>query len=232
MKPKAGKRLLSAAMALAAVIGMMIAGAPAAHAAASIEDVLNNAKLTPVSTGSSKYDAKLEAITGTGSTYDRVLRGYTWLAENVTYDKNAAKDNTGNYWIDMAYGPLFTGRGSCKNYSAAVYYMLRYIGLPGVQRLAGFVINRNGTIQYHKWNTVTLGGSVYLVDAQIESSEYRRSGSMSCKFFFKTLFTYRPTPFYLPIGVTSEAGGQLLEQTLDMFGAPADFLYSAISALF
>ena len=231
MKTKIAKRLLSAALALAAVIGMMMLGAPAAHARASIKDILNSVKLTPVSTGNSKYDERLEAIVGTGSTYDRVLRGYTWLAQNMTYDKFASMDNTGNYWLDMAYGPLFTGRGSCKNYSAATYYMLRYIGLPNVQRLSGYVLNRNGTLLYHKWNVVTLGGVCYLVDAQIEGSEYRRSGSISYKFFFKTLFTYRPTPFYFPIGVTSEAGGRMLEQTLDRLGDPANFIYSFLTSI-
>jgi len=232
MKSKTGKRLFSAALTMAAVLGMMMLGAPAAHARASVQDTLNSVKLTPVSTGNSKYDAKLAAIVGAGSTYERVLRGYTWLAENVTHNEYAPKDNTGNYWLDLAYGPLFANRGSCKNYSAAVYYMLRYIGLPGVQRPVGFVINRSGRIQYHKWNVVTLGGIRYLVDAHIESSEYRRSGSMSYKFFFKTVFTYRPTPVYLPIGVTFEAGGRLLEQTLDLLGEPGRFMYSAISSLF
>ena len=223
MKTKTGKRLLSAALALAAVIGMMMFGAPTTQAKASIEDILNGVKLTPVSTGNSKYDAKLKAITGTGSTYERVRRGYTWLAENMIYQKNSPMDNTGNYWLDMAYGPLFHNRGSCKSYSAATYYMLRYIGLPGVQRLAGFVLNRNGTIRYHKWNVVTLGGSIYLVDAQIEGSEYNRSGSMSYKYFFKTISTYRPTPIYFPLMVTFEAGGRLLEQVLDLLGGAVGF---------
>ena len=204
MKSKTVKRLLSAALTVAAVLGMMILGAPAAHARASIQDTLNRAKLTPISTGNSKYDAKLAAIVGAGSTYDRVLRGYTWLAENMTYDDYAPKDNTGNYLLDLAYGPLFTGRGSCKNYSAATYYMLRYIGLPGVQRLSGYVINRNGTIMYHKWNVVTLGVSVYLVDAQIEGSEYNRSGNVSYKYFFKTPSSYfGTTPVYIPLGMNT-----------------------------
>jgi len=232
MKTKTFKRLLSAALALAAVLGMMMLGAPAAHAKASIQDTLNSVKLTPTSTGNSKYDAKLAAITGAGSTYDRVLRGYAWLAQNMTYDSYAPMDNTGNYWLDMAYGPLFAGRGSCKNYSAATYYMLRYIGLPGVQRMAGYVINRSGRIQYHKWNFVTLGGSIYLVDAQIEGSEYNRSGRMSYTYFFKTLSTYKTTPVYLPLWPTLEAGGRLLEQSLDLLGGPADFLYSGITSLF
>jgi len=231
MKKKTVKRLLSAALTVAAVLGMMILGAPAAHAKSSLQDTLNKAKLTPVSTGNSTYDAKLAAITGTGSTYDRVLRGYTWLAQNMTYTKSATMGNTGNLWLDMAYGPLFTGRGSCKNYSAATYYMLRYIGLPGVQRMTGFVINRNGSIQYHKWNYVTLGGSIYLVDAQIEGSEYRRSGHVSYKYFFKTLTTYRPTPIYLPLWPTFESGSRLLGQVLGLFGAPARAIYSAISSL-
>ena len=233
MKSKTVKRLLSAALALAAAIGMMMLGAPVASAKASIQDTLNSAKLTPISTGNSKYDAKLEAIVGAGSTYDRVLRGYTWLAQNVSYTKLSPMDNTGNYWLDMAYGPLFTGRGSCKNYSAATYYMLRYIGLPGVQRLSGYVINRSGRIQYHKWNVVALGGSIYLVDAQIEGSEYRRSGSLPYKYFFKTFGTYfGTTPVYLPLGVNLEAGGQLLEQTKNLLGESAGFLYSTISSLF
>lgn len=228
MKSKTCKRLLSAALAVAAVLGMMMLGAPAASAKASIQDTLNSIKLTPISTGNSKYDAKLEAIVGAGSTYDRVLRGYTWLAEHMTYDKLAPMDNTGNYWLDMAYGPLFAGRGSCKNYSAATYYMLRYIGLPGVQRMAGYVINRSGRILYHKWNLVALGGSVYLVDAQIEGSEYRRSGSIAYKYFFKTLGTYKTTPVYIPLRVTLEVGGRLTEQALDA----ANAMYSEITSLF
>jgi hypothetical protein len=232
MKSKTGKRLLSAALTMAAVIGMMMFGAPTAHAKASIQDTLNSVKLKPVSTGNSKYDAKLQAIVGTGSTYDRVRRGYTWLAENLIHDENAPKDNTGNYWLDMAYGPLFLNRGSCKNYSAATYYMLRYIGLPGVQRVAGYVINRNGRTQYHKWIFVTLGASIYLVDAQIEGSNYNRSGNLPYTYFFKTLSTYRTTPVYLPLMLTFEAGGQLMEQALDLLGAPANAVYSAISSLF
>ena len=232
MKTKTVKRLLSAVLTVAAVLGMLTLGAPAAYAKASIQDTLNNVKLTPVSTGNSKYDAKLAAITGAGSTYDRVLRGYTWLAQNMTYTKTAPMDNTGNLWLDMAYGPLFAGRGSCKNYSAATYYMLRYIGLPGVQRLTGYVINRSGRIQYHKWNTVTLGGSIYLVDAQIEGSEYKRSGHVSYKYFFKTFGTYfGTTPIYLPLWPTFESGNRFLGQLLNLFGAPARAIYSAISSL-
>jgi len=204
MKTKTVKRLLSAALALAAIFGMMMLGAPAAHAKSSLQDTLNSVKLTPVSTGNSKYDAKLAAIVGAGSTYDRVLRGYTWLAKNMKYDNNAPQDNTGNSLLNLAYGPLFTGRGSCKNYSAATYYMLRYIGLPGVQRLTGYVINRNGRILYHKWNVVTLGVSTYLVDAQIEGSEYNRSGSVTYKYFFKTLSGYfGTTPVYIPLGMNT-----------------------------
>jgi len=233
MKSKTGKRLLGAVLAGAAVLGMMILGAPAAQARPSLQDTLDSVRLTPISTGNSKYDAKLEAIVGAGSTYDRVLRGYTWLAENMTYDDYAPKDNTGNYWLDMAYGPLFTDRGSCKNYSAATYYMLRYIGLPGVQRLAGYVINRDGRILYHKWNAVILGGFIYLVDAQIEGTAYNRSGHMSYTYFFKTFGTYfGTTPIYVPLGITFEAGGRLLEQTLDLLGEPARYLYSAITSLF
>jgi hypothetical protein len=231
MKSKTSKRLLSAALAAAVVLGMMMLGAPVAHAKASIQDTLNSVKLTPISTGNSKYDAKLEAIVGAGSTYDRVLRGYTWLAEHMIYDNFAPMDNTGNYWLDMAYGPLFAGRGSCKNYSAATYYMLRYIGLPGVQRMAGYVINRSGRIQYHKWNIVTLGGSIYLVDAQIEGSEYHRSGRVSYTYFFKTLGTYRPTPIYIPLRVMLEAGGLLMEESLNLLGGPADYVYSTITSL-
>jgi len=232
MKSKTGKRLLSAALAVAAVLGMMMLGAPAAHARTSIQDTLNSVKLTPISTGNSKYDAKLEAIVGAGSTYDRVLRGYTWLAENMTYDNYAPKDNTGNLWLDMAYGPLFTGRGSCKNYSAATYYMLRYIGVPGVQRWTGFVINRNGRIQYHKWNVVMLGGSIYLVDAQIEGTAYNRTGRVGYTYFFKTFGSYfGTTPIYIPLWPTFEAEGRLLGQSLNLLGASGRFIYSAIASL-
>jgi hypothetical protein len=122
----------------------------------------------------------------------------------------------------MAYGPLFTGRGSCKNYSAATYFMLRYIGLPGVQRPVGYVMNRSGKIQFHKWNTVTLGGCVYLVDAQIEGTAYNRSGRVAYTYFFKTLGDYfGTTPVYFPTGLTSEAGGRLQEQLVSLLGDPA-----------
>jgi len=94
--------------------------------------------------------------------------------------------------------------------------------------MAGYVINRSGRILYHKWNLVALGGSVYLVDAQIEGSEYRRSGSIAYKYFFKTLGTYKTTPVYIPLRVTLEVGGRLTEQALDA----ANAMYSEITSLF
>jgi len=221
MKTKPGKRLLSAALALAAAIGMMMAGAPAAYAKASLESTLNSVKLTPISTGNSKYDAKLQAITGTGSTYERVRRGYTWLAENLIYQKNSPMDNTGNYWLDMAYGPLFANRGSCKNFSAATYYMLRYIGLPGVQRIAGYIINSTGKIQYHNWNVVILNGTSYIVDAEIEGKMYARkgrTGGLPYSLFFRNAMSIRYSPRYVPMGVTIEKSAQLAQKALEALG--------------
>jgi len=212
------KRLLGIALAIAAVIGMTVFSAQAAPA--NLQTILNSVKLEPVSTGNSKYDAKLQSIVGTGSTYDRVLRGYTWLAKTMVYDKLSPVDTTGKYWLDIAYGPLFTQRGSCSSSSAAVNLMLRYIGLPNVLRVEGMIVNSNGLPQYHIWNVVTLNGVSYIVDAQVEGRVYSRQGggNMRYLYFFASPWSLRSSPTYLPARILFENGSKLRHLSMVLFG--------------
>ena len=212
------KRLLGIALAISAVIGMTVFSAQAAPGRSDIKTILNNLKLEPVSTGNSKYDAKLQSITGTGSTYDRVLRGYTWLAKTMVYDKLSPVDTTGDYWLDIAYGPLFAQRGSCSSSSAAMYYMLRYIGLPNVLRVEGTIINRNGLPQYHMWIVVILNGASYIVDAEVEGKVYKRQGGdMRYLYFFANPWSLRSSPTYLPTRMLFEKGSKLRHLSMVMF---------------
>jgi len=216
---KTSIRLLSVLLAMTAVIGMTMFSAQAAPAK-NLETILNNLKLEPVSTGNSKYDAKLASIVGTGSTYDRVLRGYTWLAKTMVYDKLSPVDTTGNYWLDIAYGPLFTQRGSCSSSSAAVYHMLRYIGLPNVLRVEGLIINRSGLVQYHMWNVVILNGRFYIVDAEVEGKVFNRQGggNMRYLYFFSSPWAFGTTPIYFPTRILFENGSQLRHLSMRLFG--------------
>jgi len=213
------KRLFCIALAIIAVIGMTVISAQAAPAKSDIKTVLNNLKLEPKSTGNSKYDAKLQSIVGTGSTYDRVLRGYTWLAKTMVYEKLSPVDTTGDYWLDIAYGPLFTQRGSCSSSSAAMYYMLRYIGVPNVLRVEGTIINRNGLPQYHMWIVVVLNGVGYVVDAEVEGKVYKRQGGdMRYLYFFAKPLSWGSSPTYIPTRILFEKGSKLRHLSMVVFG--------------
>jgi len=161
--------------------------------------VLNGVSLSPKSTGNRTYDDKLESIVGSGTTYERVHRGYTWLVNNMNYEDYAPWGTTGDKYMDLAYGPLFHSQGSCKNYSAATYIMLRYIGLPNVEVVDGTIINSDGSKQYHIWNTVTIGGVRYIVDAEVEGKVYKKKGFDKIRYlyFFADPATYSENPQFL-----------------------------------
>lgn len=199
------KRLLSIALALLTLAGLVVPAS--ASSDSNLKDVLNRTRLHSVSTGVHKYDEKLASILGEGTTYEKVRRGYRWLAENMTYDKNSPRDDTNDALLNMAYGPLFKKRGSCKSYSAATYYMLRYLGLPGVARVNGTIVNSDGTKQVHCWNVVTLEGIRYIVDAEVEGKVYNRSGGdLRWYYFFANPATYKSTPRFTQKHVLQDSG--------------------------
>ena len=208
MKRNVSRRALSAVLAASIAVGLNLYGTvtPAAKSDKPKKSVINGAQLNPRSTGSDKYDERIAAIAGEGSTYDRVRSCYTWLAANMDYLDDAPRDKTGDKYLNVAHGPLFHGQGSCKNYAAATYLMLRYIGLPDVEMVDGTIINSDGSRQYHIWNVVTLDGVRYIVDAEVDGKVYNRKGDrIRYLYFFANPATYHENPKYLE-GVHSYAG--------------------------
>ena len=161
-----------------------------------IKGVLNRASLIPGRTGYILYDSKIESIVGSGTTYEKVRRCYMWLIDNVTYDDHAPYGNTGDYNLNEAYGPLFAGRGSCKNYAAATFFLLRHIGLSTVGVVDGSIVNKDGRRQYHIWNIVILEGVRYIVDAEVEDKVYSKNGGSATSYFFANPATYKKYPQY------------------------------------
>ena len=205
MTSRTPKRILAALLAMIAAASLAVQAqavdnkkiAAAEAQAKKIESVLNRVQLKPVSTGNKSYDAQIASIVGEGTTYQRVKRGYTWLAKNMNYVDNAPQ-GSGNRYMQLAYGPLFAKKGSCKNYSAATYLMLRYIGLPEVRVVDGTIVNSNGSRQYHIWNTVTLEGVRYIVDAEVEGKLFNRKGGdyVRYDYFFANPATYTKNPSF------------------------------------
>lgn len=173
----------------------------AASPDASAKSILNSAKLSPQKTGYKKVDDKVQALLdqfrkeGATDTYSQVKACYDWLIKNTSYGYatnsmlSATDKEFGQpcYSPDMAYmamGPLFDGVGVCDNYTAAFVVMTRAIGLESYS-FGGQTRKAGGGYTGHAWAEITINGTDYIFDAQVEDN-VAGSGAIRYLYFCKT----------------------------------------------
>ena len=151
----------------------------------STERLLNSLILTPIKTENFAIDEKVAEIIGTGDTFEKVKRCYDWLIDNVKYASSYPAIPGGypnnsifsNWYFKNACGPLFTGKGRCNNYSAAMTIMLRAIGIESYNVYGRTRAAAGGYIG-HYWTVAFIDGVEYIFDAQIEDDLARRRGGL------------------------------------------------------
>ena len=88
-----------------------------------------------------------ELCAGASDNLDKVARVYTYVVQNMTYDKQKAQSVTSGY-LPNVDETLATGKGICFDYAALMAAMLRSQGVP-----VKLVVGYTGST-YHAWLSV------------------------------------------------------------------------------
>lgn len=177
---------------------------PAPSAAPSgAQAILNAATLAPMKTNDAELDAMVERIldqiiTDNMSTYEKVKACYDYLMQNTVYQtKNEPTViRSGVYVSDedykvvlLASEVLSTGKGVCDHYAAALHVLTRRIGLESYI-CTGKHASQKGGLGGHVWTIITVNGTDYIFDAQIDDYNGGKYGRF-CKTFAEMGSTYQ-----------------------------------------
>ena len=91
-------------------------------------------------------------------TYDKILKIYQYLCNNVTYDWTEYYSNS-SLLAHSAYAALIKKKAVCQGYSVALYRLLLQAGIDA-RLVTGYLMGEG-----HSWNIVKLGSKYYCLDA-------------------------------------------------------------------
>ena len=140
-----------------------------------VQAILDAAELEPSVTGIDALDAlvaeTLAKITNEDmTTYEKVVACYDYLTDNMRYGSGAVA-LTSNY-------------GLCNGYAAGFILLTRAIGLDA-DLVTGQTRSAGGGYAYHKWAEITIDGTAYAFDPQLDQS-YAQKGLGEYSNFCKT----------------------------------------------
>lgn len=130
------------------------------------------------------------------STYQRLKACYDYVTSNTSYGDHMAYMSTpiggGTCWdVYQSYGEvegfgavaLTAGKGMCNAYASAFILMARHMGLDA-RLVKGATLSGGGTYAYHEWAEISIDGTPYVFDPQLEQSLVR-SGLPAYSVFCK-----------------------------------------------
>lgn len=150
--------------------------------------LLSTATLTPQKSGYEELDTLVEQLLAQITTedmngYKKAWACYEYLIDNIAYSRGMDA-NTGMYSSsDPATTPkevlwatdlLNSGMGCCYHYSSAYVYILRAIGFEA-HLVSGNVPSYNGGLTPHCWLYVTINGTNYIFDPDLDMNYYKRA---------------------------------------------------------
>ena len=167
------------------------------RAAGSAREAFNQAALHPMKTNNAELDERVQTIlssitTPSMPTYDKVKAIYDYILSHVEYGRNSLNqsDELNAYAtphdaviVLSALDTLNEGVGVCDDYAALFLVMTRAVGLD-CRFTTGSTTNTKGEKKDHAWNTIMVGGTAYLFDAQVEDKQ--SANGVKYTFFCKT----------------------------------------------
>ena len=167
-----------------------------------IGEIVTTAELEPSVTGIDALDAlvaeTLAKITNEDmTTYEKVVACYDYLTDNMRYGSsmyhlNVPLGDTTCADIFYTYGEvdgfgavaLTSNYGLCNGYAAGFILLTRAIGLDA-DLVTGQTRSAGGGYAYHKWAEITIDGTAYAFDPQLDQS-YAQKGLGEYSNFCKT----------------------------------------------
>ncbi|MBO4862804.1 MAG: leucine-rich repeat protein [Eubacterium sp.] len=130
---------------------------------------------------------KLDGLTD----YEKVCKIYTYIADNVTYDKDS-ESNCKDKIKQSAYAALVNKKAVCQGYASLFYYMANEAGVD-CRILKGDSKNLDGKNEHHAWNLIKVGSKYYYMDVTWDSGrenefKYFLKGSDAPEFSDHVLF--------------------------------------------
>lgn len=163
--------------------------APQAEAADASE-VLDGAKLTPVRTGYRQLDEDVTVLlaritTPEMSTSEKVKACYDWLVDNCRYEQQYLMftEKTIRYSEFIRADKMLRDRyGVCDDYSNAFAALVRAIGLNCRVATGTTYDGPPNRFVGHAWNVITVDGTDYIFDAQVDNELARGGENMYYRY--------------------------------------------------
>lgn len=181
-----------------------------------VYSILNNAELRPYETDDENLNSYidylfLQLFTETDSTFNKVLKCYNWIVDNIyyKYPEHWKRPYQDYYW-SCAYQCLINKYGTCNCYSAAFTAMTRKIGLESYiveGQTAAYV----GGSTSHQWVVVIIDNEQYIFDPQVEDAIANRTANKDVTYVRFCLKTPDSKYRYNKQKVTKHFGNYLQE---------------------
>ncbi len=127
--------------------------------------------LTQEQAASEAADAVLKElnIRRNADAYEKIRAVYTYLCENVSYDKINRKYKL-YHLKSTAYAALVQNNATCQGYCTAMYRLLRSLGID-CRIITGTAVDTNGKSWLHAWMIAEIDGLYYLLDPTWDAGE-------------------------------------------------------------
>lgn len=139
-------------------------------------DLDHNGRYT---TGNAELDAMLTAavascVTDSMTQEERLRAVYNYAKETFGYRAVSEVDTSVDGWeITQALSMLEVGKGNCYSWSSAFTYLARKVGY-NAKAIPGKSVSPTGNESVHAWTEITIDGTPYTFDPQIESVYAKR----------------------------------------------------------
>lgn len=140
-------------------------------------------------TGNSELDSLLRAeikkIINNDMTQDQKLRAiYDYMMNNYTYRGAGTVEAGAEGWEPkFAVNMLKSGKGNCYSWAAAFSYLARQSGW-AANAVSGTAVSPKGSVRDHAWIEITIDGTAYTFDPEIEGV-YAKNNNESYDLFKK-----------------------------------------------
>lgn len=150
-------------------------------------------------TGSTELDALLasavKSVVNDSMTQQQKLRAvYDYAKNTFGYLGIGAADTSKSDWaLTSATDMLKNHKGNCYSWAAAFTYLARQVGFDA-QAIPGTGVSPKGSESVHAWTEITIDGTAYTVDPQIESvyaKRYNENYDLFMKKYGEAVWGYK-----------------------------------------